>query len=217
LGGWILKADLYLDKIDILAYLPRSNCAECGFSSCDQWLQELRAGRTLIRQCPSLPQGLTYALEVVLNLERILPPVEATLHPQPGHVGLLEINEPDEDSDVLVTGNSLITQEVVLALLSTTSCGFHLLCVDCQGHTVDMALIYNAFTPSRVYRSLRASELADRVVTRRLVLPGAVSSLREEIQRTTGWETVAGPYCVGELPLFVGEKWSSPSSRRNPS
>jgi CO dehydrogenase/acetyl-CoA synthase gamma subunit (corrinoid Fe-S protein) len=82
--------------------------------------------------------------------------------------------------------------------------------VDCRGDTVDMSMIYRSFTPQRLDQGLTAHRLAERVRRHRLILPGVLAPLKEELARYTGWEMAVGPICAAELPLFLGEDWQPP-------
>ena len=149
-------------------------------------------------------------MEVVLSLENILPPVEITQHPVKGGLGLHEINQPNPGSPVLVTGNAAATQEVIMAIVSTTTAPLWLLFIDCLGHTVDMAIIYKTFTPEKLLQSIEENNLAAQVKHRELILPGAAAPLKKDMESKTGWKIKVGPYCAGELPLFMGEFWKRP-------
>jgi CO dehydrogenase/acetyl-CoA synthase gamma subunit (corrinoid Fe-S protein) len=95
-------------------------------------------------------------------------------------------------------------------LLATTISPFYLLLVDCRGDTVDMAMVFRSFTPQRLTQSLDAHRLAVRLSHRRLLLPGILAPLKEELAAYTGWEIQVGPICAAELPLFLGEAWQPP-------
>jgi acetyl-CoA decarbonylase/synthase complex subunit gamma len=99
---------------------------------------------------------------------------------------------------------------VLTAVLALTVSPFYLLLVDCRGDTADMAMIYRSFTPQRLDQSLTANNLAVKVTHRRLIIPGVLKPLREELAGYTGWEIVPGPICAGELPLFMGDAWQPP-------
>lgn len=207
----MLKADLYLDRIETSKYLPQEKCHKgCGFSSCGEWLQHLKEEKAHQTQCRQLSPNLAYALEVVFSLDSVVPETEITQHPVKGILGLHEINGAGLESPVLVTGNALATQNLLMALLSTTTAPFHLLFVDCLGHTVDMAMVYEAFLPEKVLDALIKTNLALRVSHRELILPGATAPLKDAIEAKTGWNITIGPYCAGELPLFMGEVWHPP-------
>ncbi len=130
--------------------------------------------------------------------------------PRPTPPDLYELNHPDAASPVLVTGNSEFTLTVLTGLLAATVSPFYLLLVDCRGDTVDMAMVYESFTPERLRRGLEAHGLSSRLNHRRLLIPGFCAPLKDELARVTGWEIVAGPVCAGELPLFLGDAWQPP-------
>lgn len=205
-----MKADLYLDSIDPAHYLTPSDCRACGCDSCGEWLAKLKEGLLHPCDCPSLGPNRTYALELALSMDRILPQVEITQHPVKGLLGHQEINCPGPEAPVLVTGNALVTQEVITAVLSTTTASFHLLFVDCLGHTVDMAMIFGTFTPERLYEAQQAVGLASCVSHRELILPGVSAPLKDAYQAHTNWTIRIGPRCAGELPLYFGDYWTRP-------
>jgi len=206
-----IKADLYLDRIEISKYFPQERCSKgCGFSSCGEWLQHLKQGKAHQNQCRQLNTNLGYALEVVLSLDSVVPAIEITQHPVQGILGLHDVNGAGPEAPVLVTGNALATQNLLMAILATTTAPFHLLFVDCLGHTVDMAMVYETFLPGKVLDAIMETDLAGRVRHRDLILPGATAPLKDALETKTGWNTTIGPYCLGELPLFLGDRWSPP-------
>ena len=205
------KSDLYLERIDIEKYLPQGVCKKsCGFTSCKEWLNILQERRAQTAPCKQITPNLAYAVEVVLSLNAFLPEVEITQHPVTGVLGLHEINQPGPESPVLVTGNALSTQDVLMAILSTTTASFYLLFVGCLGHTLDMAMVYQTFTAESVLKSIDETQLASRVKHRELILPGVTAPIKSDIEAKTGWTVKVGPYCAGELPLFLGELWRNP-------
>ena len=210
----VLRADMYLDQIDIIKYLPQGVCEKsCGLTSCKEWLQILQKRKAQAPVCKKVTPTLAYAVEVVLTLNTFLPEIAITQHPVSGVLGLHEVNQPRAGSPVLVTGNALSTQEVLMAILSTTTAPLYFLCVDCLGHTVDMAMVYQTFTSESVLKAIETSHLASRVKHRELILPGVTAPLKRDIEAKTGWTVKVGPYCAGELPLFLGELWRKPQGK----
>jgi CO dehydrogenase/acetyl-CoA synthase gamma subunit (corrinoid Fe-S protein) len=205
-----LKASLYTDQIDPLRYFTSLDCRSCGCTSCAEWLQKLQKGILSPSECPSLSPNRAYAMEIVLSLDDILPNVEMTQHPVQGQSGHLEVNCPGAEAPVLVTGNAMATQEVMMALLSTTAAPFHVLFVDCMGHTIDMAMIYGTFTLSRLETALAKSGLGDIVSHRKLLLPGLTIPLQAYTTSLKEWDILFGPNCLGEIPLYFGEDWRPP-------
>ena len=206
----MLLADLYTDKIELAPYLSPEECRSAGAADCREFIQDLKAGAIRPEACLSLSPAKRQALSLALRAKEILPPVQSLELPRPLPPDLFEINEPDAASPVLVTGNSEFTLTVITGLLALTVSPFFLLLVDCRGDTVDMSMIYRSFTPQRLDQGLTAHRLAERVRRRRLILPGVLAPLKEELASYTGWEMAVGPICAAELPLFLGEDWQPP-------
>jgi CO dehydrogenase/acetyl-CoA synthase gamma subunit (corrinoid Fe-S protein) len=207
----MLKADLYADKIALAPYLTPEECREFGGSDCAQVVARLRAGNLKPEDCRALSPAKRYALSLAVRALEVLPPVQSLELPRPVPPELFEINEPGPDAPVLVTGNSEFTLAVVTGLLALTVSPFYLLLVDTRGDTVDMSMVFRSFTPQRLDQGLEAHHLADKVRRRRLIIPGVVGPLKEELAAYTGWEIRVGPICIAELPLFLGEAhWQAP-------
>jgi CO dehydrogenase/acetyl-CoA synthase gamma subunit (corrinoid Fe-S protein) len=208
----MLLANLYVDKIDLDRYFAPAECQAAGFPDCREFIAALRAGRLRPEDCPALSPARRYALSLALRAQEVLPPVQSLEFPRPLPPELYEINAPGPGAPVLVTGNSEFTLAVLTGLLALTVSPFFLLQVDCRGDTADMAMIYRSFTPQRLDQSLEAHNLQDRVNHRRLIIPGVLAPLKEELAGyLTAWEIVAGPICAGELPLFLGDRWQPPA------
>ncbi len=172
-------ADLYLDRIDFSGH--EGECRKCGTHSCR---------------------------DLVERLSRSLPAVPSLQHPRPVDAGLMELGEPGPGDPVLVTGNSALTQEVLLAVLSTTTSPLFVLFSDTRGDTLDMALILGSFTPGRLKAALERDKVSERAGSSTLVLPGLAASLRDEVASIVGHPVEVGPVCAAELPLFFGDRWA---------
>ena len=207
----MLKANLYVDRIDLAPYLTPEECRGLGGHDCAQVVARLKDGSLKPEDCLTLTPGKRQALAVAVRALEVLPVVQSLELPRPVPPDLFEINEPGPDSPVLVTGNSEFTLAVVTGLLALTVSPFYLLIVDTRGDTVDMSMIYRSFTPQRLDQGLEAHRLAGKVRRRQLIIPGVVGPLKEELASYTGWEIRVGPICVAELPLFLGEAdWQPP-------
>jgi CO dehydrogenase/acetyl-CoA synthase gamma subunit (corrinoid Fe-S protein) len=206
----MLKANLYIDKIELAPYLTPAECREGGAVDCREFIAGLKEGRIRPEDCGGLTPAKRYALSLAVRAQEVLPMVQSLELPRPLPPDLFEINDPGPDAPVLVTGNSEFTMTVLTGLLALTVSPLYLLLVDCRGDTVDMSMIYRSFTPQRLDQSIAAHKLAARVSHRRLIIPGVVAPLKEELAHYTGWEIVPGPICAAELPLFLGESWQPP-------
>jgi len=200
----MIQADLYEKSIHIDPYVSTSDCRACGFHSRAEFIESLRAGRLKPSQCKMAKMRFLPLLWAARPNE-ILPEVEVLQLPNAGPTGLFPINHPKQDSPILVSGNSRLTDEVLTAVLSTTLSPFWYLVVDTDGHTVDMAMVYEAFTAERVVQMLIREE-ADQIAPRStLFLPGLAAQIRDNLVQTSGRSVVVGPVCAAELPLFFGK------------
>ena len=207
----MITADLYLNKIDFLKYLPRTDCKECGEPSCTIFAKGLKSGTQTPEKCPFLQDSQILAFQLALNGDRILPKVPALDLPRPATTGLTEINDADESSLVLLSGNSAFTQEVITTMMGFTLSPFWLLFVDCRGDTVDMAMVYQSLKVEKIITTLEESGLHQGQKRRKIILPGFASRLKEPVEQQTGCQVRVGPLCIAELPLFLGDDWEIPS------
>ena len=206
----MLKTNLYPDKIDFYKYLPQTDCGECGLDSCMEFLEGMKREDIKAEACPFFSGNMTYAFTTALSAEEIMPDTEVIQVPVPAETGLVEFNMPDKDSPLLISGNSEITQLALSAILATTVKPFFVLFIDTRGNTVDMAMIYGAFTEDRIKNMLEECQIAEKLNHKEMVIPGFAGPLSEEIERLTGWRVEVGPVCCGELPLYFGEDWVAP-------
>ncbi|MFC2014294.1 hypothetical protein ACFLU8_05470 [Chloroflexota bacterium] len=196
------RADLYLTMVDLCRYWP-SNVE----ISCKDFVARLAAGRGDIEGYTFLTSRQLQAFKLVLKAKTYLPSVPQLTMPQPIEKGLLPINEPDGSSLVIVTGNNRLTFEVLTTIWAQGVTPVYFLLVDCLGSTVDMAMVYGDFTPTRLMQIVMESGLESKVKHRHMILPGLTASLAEDFTMATNWEVEVGPVCAVELPLFLGDRW----------
>ena len=204
------SADLYLDTVNILRYLNRADCAQCGFTSCAEFIGALKNGSKKPQDCSFISGNQAYALDVIQRIKDLWPEVPLLTHPRPSLVGLVELNSPDANSSVIITGNNEYTEQVLMMVLGTTVCPFFVLFVDTDGNTVDMAMVYKTLTAERIHKALRETGIEQRASRKELIVPGLVSTLKNDIERLTGWNVRVGPVCAAELPLFLSDIWIPP-------
>lgn len=200
----MLRADLYEKSIQIDTYVSSSDCRACGFHSREEFLNKLRSGQLKPSHC-KMAKNRFLSLLWAAKPDEILPEVEVLQLPNPGPAGLFPINQPEKNSPILVSGNSKLTGEVLTAVLSTTVSPFWYMVVDTDGHTVDMAMVYEALTAERVMQIL-AREKADQIAPEStLFLPGFAATIRDNLAEQSGRTVTVGPLCAAELPLFFGK------------
>ena len=204
------SADLYLDTINYLAYLDRTDCAECGFSSCEEFIDALKKGKKIPGDCSSIRANEAYAFDAVEKIKDLWPEVPLLVHPRPSHIGLIELNGPYAESLVLLSGNNDYTEQVLLTVLGTTMAPFFVLFIDTDGNTVDMSMIYKTFTAERVKEAFQETGIGDKARRKEVIIPGLAAPLQKDIEALTGWHVRVGPVCAAELPLFLSALWVPP-------
>lgn len=200
----MIRADLYENSVQIESYITAKDCSACGFHSRSEFLDNLRAGRLQPSQC-SMAKKRFLTLLWGARPREILPEVQVFQHPSPSPAGIFPINQPQKDSPVLVSGNSKLTVEVLTAVLSTTVSPFWYMVVDTDGHTVDMAMVYETFTSKRVVQGIRKNNLDQIAPESTLFLPGFTAPIKQELAEETHRPVTIGPVCAAELPLFFGK------------
>ncbi len=203
-----LLADLYLDRIDLGRHAGGETCEVCRVDSLEELLERLRSGRFCPGQCPHWPRERVEAFQTAVDAGKLLPRIPALGVPRPAGAGRFELNGPGAGSPVLVTGNSRLTHEVLLAVLSTTAAPVWMLSVDTGGHTVDMSLVYKTLTPEGVAAAVRAGGPEADDFTGRIILPGLAEKLAAPVSEMLGRPVEVGPVCAAELPLFFGSDWA---------
>lgn len=204
------SADLYLETIDFLRYLKRTDCGECGIESCKEFVNALIKKLKKPSDCPFLKKNEVYAFEIALKSKDLLPEVPLLTHPRPSLVGLVEVNNPHPDSVVLISGNNEYTEQFLMTILGTTTCAFFVIFADADGNTVDMAMVYRTLTAEKIHKALIESGIEEKTRKRDMIIPGFASPLKEETEYLTGWQVQVGPICAAELPLFLSEIWTPP-------
>jgi len=202
-----LYADLYLNQIDLARYTKAETCQICHVDSLEELTERLRSGQVCPGRCPHWPRARVEAFRMAVDAGEILPSIPSLDVPQPAKVGLFDLNGPTAASPVLVTGNSRLTHEMLLAVLSTSGAPMWMVSVDTGGNTVDMALVYKTLTPERIAGALRAGDSSGDDFTGRIILPGLAEGLAAGVSEMLGRAVEVGPICAAELPLFFGSDW----------
>jgi hypothetical protein len=202
-----IDADLYLDRIDLSRYTGTEACQVCRVDSLAELLSRLRSGQVSAGQCPHWTAERVKAFQMAINAGKVLPRIPSLSVPQPAEAGLFDVNGPTAVSPVLITGNSRLTHQVLLSVLSTTTSPMWLLSVDTGGHTVDMSLVYRTLTPEAIANAIQSGDRSADAFTARIILPGLAETLAGPVSDLVGRPVEVGPICAAELPLFFGSDW----------
>ena len=204
-----LNADLYLDRIDFGRHVGKDMCDVCNVDSLEELLTRLRSGKLCAGQCVHWPLQRIEAFKAAINAGETLPLIPSLESPRPSEVGLFDLGNAAADSPLLVTGNSRLTHEVLLAVLSTGTAPKRLLSIDTQGNTVDMSMVYETLTAERIAAAIMATDFWGDGFTGRIILPGLAESLAASVSERLGRAVEVGPVCAAELPLYLGAEWMS--------
>lgn len=196
-------ADLYKSRMELGRYWAEEACGLCRVGSFAEFLERLRRGEFKAGGCGAAAP-LVEGYMLTLQVAELLPPVPMLNLPRPVEAGLIEFNEPDEAAPLLVTGNSELTRDVLLTVLSFSRRPLRLLMADVRGHTVDMAVVFGEFTAARVETAFRESGVHPSD-PRRVVLPGLAGKMAAELSGRLGRPVETGPVCAAEIPLFLGQ------------
>ena len=205
-GTMTRKANLYPDRIEFERYAPRESCELCRVDSPEQFLARLERGQLPSGPCVHWPEKRIAIFNRALLARDRLPAIPVLEVPRPVEPGLLDLNEPTTASPLLVTGNSELTQTVLLAVVSRASSPFRILFANTRGHTVDMAMIFGELTVDRVASGFESAGI-DPAAPSRVVIPGLAREIATPLAERLGRAVETGPVCAAELPLYLGDDW----------
>lgn len=143
--------------------------------------------------------GLLYPLLVLR--QNIYTDPQKPIQVQPG---IYEINNPKPEDPVLVTTNFSITYFSVANEVEGSGMPAWLLVCDAEGMSVLTAWAAGKFDAERIAKSVKSSNLSDKVSRKRVVLPGHVAVLSGELEaELPEWEIRVGPREAVDLPAFM--------------
>lgn len=123
------------------------------------------------------------------------------------------INNPDENSPVLLTGNWALTYFIVSSETEGSKVPAWLAVKHTEGLGVLTAWAAGKFSGDNIAPFVKKVGVADRVKHRRLVIPGKVARIKGELEEALpGWEIIVGPREASEIPGWLPklvEKWKN--------
>jgi acetyl-CoA decarbonylase/synthase complex subunit gamma len=118
--------------------------------------------------------------------------------------GIYEINNPNENSPVLITTNFSLTYFIVSGEVETSKVPSYLLIMDTEGLSVLTAWAAGKFGADLMAAFVKKSGIADKVRNHRLIIPGYSASesggLEEDLK---GWEIMVGPREGSHIPAYL--------------
>ena len=123
--------------------------------------------------------------------------------------GIYPINEPDENSPVIVTTNFALTYFIVAAVVEASRVPTWLVIMDVEGMSVLTAWSAGKFVADAIAPFLKKSGITDKVNHQQVIIPGYVAQISGELQEELGddWEVVIGTREAADLPAFLKDKY----------
>jgi len=121
--------------------------------------------------------------------------------------GIYEINNPDENSPVLVTTNFALTYFIVSGEIEGSRVPAYLLIKDSEGLSVMTAWAAGKFAGDDVGMFVKKSGIAEKVKHQQLILPGYAAAIAGEVEEElSGWTITVGPREAAHIPGFLKAK-----------
>ena len=124
--------------------------------------------------------------------------VEAKVYP---------LNGADENSPCALTVDFALTYFLVSGELERSNCPVNLLITDASGMSVLTAWAAGKFSSSSIKKFMDENDIANKIKSRTLIIPGKVAVMKGEIQeKLPEWNVVVGPMEAVQLPKYMKDK-----------
>ena len=121
--------------------------------------------------------------------------------------GIYEINNPDENSPVMVTTNFALTYFIVSGEIEGSRVPAYLLIKDSEGLSVMTAWAAGKFAGDDVGMFVKKCGIADKVKHTELIIPGYAAAIAGDVEEELpGWTITVGPREAAHIPGFLKSK-----------
>lgn len=123
--------------------------------------------------------------------------------------GIYEINNPDENSPVIITSNFSLTYFIVSGEVESSRVPTWLLIKDTEGLSVLTAWAAGKFVADAIAPFVKKCGIDSKIKHRTLVIPGAVASISGELdEELPDWQVKIGPREAAHLTAFL-KNWKA--------
>lgn len=118
--------------------------------------------------------------------------------------GIYPINNPDENSPVLVTCNFSLTYFIVSGEIENSRVPSWLCIMDTEGLSVMTAWAAGKFVGDLVGSFIKKSGAAEKIKHRNLIIPGYAAAILGDLEEELpGWKIMIGPREAAHLPAYL--------------
>lgn len=118
--------------------------------------------------------------------------------------GIYPINNPDENSPVLVTCNFSLTYFIVSGEIENSRTPSWLCVMDTEGLSVMTAWAAGKFVGDLVGAFMKKCGIIEKVQHKKVIIPGYAAAILGDLEEELpGWEVLVGPREAAHLPAFL--------------
>lgn len=195
-------AVIYAPEAEELSeYLPETDCGNCGFPTCIEFAEVLLDNEAKAGSCPEIDNNFAEALTAIIDLNKDPIPYNLMMEQIPCEI--IEINEPDAHSPLLITCNFEETVRIMREIFDCTSVQAFLLPTFTHGYSVDNAIHEKMFKPMEIWKAIRENQMESRLEKSTMIIPGLAEKEKNAIRQLTRWEVLVGPISGYLAPLFI--------------
>lgn len=115
---------------------------------------------------------------------------------------IYEFNNPDENSLIFITTNFALTFFAVAAELENLDEPSYLIVTPAEGMSVLTAWSAEKFTAKSVVRSIKQYDLANKVINRKIIIPGLLAHMKSELEQELGKANLDFEIVIGTIEAF---------------
>lgn len=120
--------------------------------------------------------------------------------------GIYPINNPDENSPVLITTNFSLTYFIVSGEIEGSRIPSWLLIMDTEGLSVLTAWAAGKFVADGIASFIKKCGITDKIKHKSLIIPGYSAAVSGELEEElAGWKITIGPREAAHIPGFLKE------------
>lgn len=119
------------------------------------------------------------------------------------------LNDPKEDSPVLITTNFSLTYFIVSGEVEASKVPAWLCVMNVEGLSVMTAWAAGKFVPDKIAPFIKKCGITDKVKHRKLTIPGYIAQISGELEEELAdWKIDIGPREAGDIPAYL-KTWSN--------